>query len=108
MAVLGVTDGLIVGAPTVALGAAEAGGEHPRIATGVVSAVSRRLDFDGKTLHGMIQTDAPVTAAWAGGPLVDATGAVIGITSGLIDEIDRRGPCHADRPGPSRRRAAAR
>jgi S1-C subfamily serine protease len=52
----------------------------------VVSALERRLDADGESLHGLIQTDEPTEASWAGGPLLDATGSVIGITTGLGGE----------------------
>lgn len=80
VAVLGSSADLAVGAPTVAIGSPARTGD-PTMHTGVVSALQRRLDVDGRSLHGLIQTDAPIQAGWPGGPLVDATGAVIGITT---------------------------
>jgi S1-C subfamily serine protease len=65
----------------------------PPVTTGVVSALDRRLDLDGESLHGLIQTDAPIEATWSGGPLVDASGAVIGITTDMGGE--RSGFCFA-------------
>lgn len=77
-ALLGSAEDLRPGTPAVALGATRRG--DPAVSTGVVSALGQRLDRDGKSLHGLIQTDAPIGPGWAGGPLVDDTGAVIGIT----------------------------
>lgn len=86
VAVLGSSADLAVGDPAVALGWASDGSREPSITTGVVSALEHRLDFGGESLHGLIQTDAPIEPAWSGGPLVDANGAVIGITTGLGGE----------------------
>lgn len=83
VAILGSADAVSIGAATMALGWPGAGGGRPSVATGVISALDRRLDVDGASLHGLLQTDAPIEAAWAGGPLVDASGAVIGITTDL-------------------------
>lgn len=85
VAVLGSSADLEVGSPTIALGAPGAGSADPSVTTGVVSAIERRVDRDGESLHGMIQTDAPIEAAWSGGPLLDAAGAVIGITTDLAE-----------------------
>jgi S1-C subfamily serine protease len=86
VAVVGSSAALAVGSPAVALGWPRDGGGEPSVTTGVVSAVDQRLDGDGESLHGLIQTDAPIEAAWSGGPLVDANGAVIGITTDLAGE----------------------
>lgn len=80
VAVLGSSAGLSVGTPTIAIGSPARLGD-PTMHTGVVSALQRRLDIDGRSLHGLIQTDAPIQAGWPGGPLVDAMGAVVGITT---------------------------
>jgi putative serine protease PepD len=83
VAVLGSSAEVAVGSPAMALGWATEGGDQPSVTTGVVSSVAHRLDAEGESLHGLIQTDAPIEAAWSGGPLVDASGAVIGITTDL-------------------------
>jgi putative serine protease PepD len=83
VAVLGSSADLAVGSPAMALGWPTDGADQPSVTTGVVSAVEHRLDADGQSLHGLIQTDAPIEPAWSGGPLVDAYGAVIGITTDL-------------------------
>lgn len=84
VAVLGSTGELQPGAPTMAIGATLDG--EPAVSTGVVSAVGQRLDVGGESLHGLIQTDAPIQVGWSGGPLVDGTGAVIGITTDLAGD----------------------
>ncbi len=89
MAVLGSSEDLDAGAPTVAIGATRDG--EAAVSTGVVSAVGQRLDAAGESLHGLIQTDAPIQAGWAGGPLVDASGSVIGITTDLDGDHTRFG-----------------
>jgi S1-C subfamily serine protease len=86
VAVLGSSAGLEVGTPTVAFGCPNGEGESPRLTTGVISGLDRRVVAHGAALHGMIQTDAPIEAAAAGGPLVDAHGAVIGITTRVAGE----------------------
>jgi S1-C subfamily serine protease len=86
---LGTSEDLEVGSTTVAVGSTSAG--EPAVATGVVSALGRRLDVGDRSLHGLIQTDAPIEASWAGGPLLDASGAVIGITTDLAGDRSRFG-----------------
>ncbi len=86
VAVLGSSADLAVGSPAMALGWPSDGGDQPSVTTGVVSAVEHRLDVNGESLHGLIETDAPIESAWSGGPLVDASGAVIGITTDLAGE----------------------
>lgn len=88
VAALGRSEGLEVGAPIVAVGSSVVPGDEPTVATGVVSAVGRRVaSATGPTLHGVIQTDAATAASAAGGPLVDATGAVIGISTEAAEEM---------------------
>jgi serine protease Do len=86
VAVLGHSADLAVGVPVVALGGPSEVDGAPPVATGVISALERRLDVAGTSLHGLVQTDAPVGLRWSGGPLVDASGAVIGLTTGLAGE----------------------
>ncbi len=81
VAVLGSSEALAPGTPTVAFGCPHGTDDLPRLTTGVISALDQRIDVDGSPLHGLIQTDAQIAAAASGGPLVDASGAGIGITS---------------------------
>ena len=46
---------------------------------GVVSGVDRSLDVGGRTITGLIQTDAAINVGNSGGPLADASGRVVGI-----------------------------
>jgi S1-C subfamily serine protease len=84
-AVLGTSQGLAIGQPVFAIGSS-VGVSKASITTGVISAVGRRVDADdGDTLHDMLQIDAPVAPAAAGGALCDDRGAVVGLTTSVVD-----------------------
>lgn len=86
VAVLGSAQTLKIGAPAVAIGSPPRSDEAPAVTTGVISALDRRVvGPEAKQLHGMIQIDAPTDAGSAGGALVDAQGAVIGILSAVAE-----------------------
>jgi putative serine protease PepD len=88
---LGSAIDLRVGEPVMAMGC-EAGGEvTPTVTTGVISALGRQVATDGQPLHDMIQTDAPIAPGVSGGPLVDAAGAVIGITTAANESATQLG-----------------
>jgi serine protease Do len=89
VAVLGSAKHLEVGATAVALGSPRADTGASTVSTGVVSALQSTADGPDEKLHGLIQTDAPVWGNCSGGALVDATGAVIGITSAAAGGADR-------------------
>jgi putative serine protease PepD len=81
-AAIGTATTLRPGDETVAMGATEDGGWAPAVTTGVVSALDRRMrTADGGLLHDMIVVDAAPDPR-AGAALVDAHGAVVGLTSG--------------------------
>jgi S1-C subfamily serine protease len=77
---LGDSETVQVGDPTVAIG--NPFGLERTLTTGVVSALRRRLTApSGFTIENVIQTDAALNPGNSGGPLLDASGRVIGINS---------------------------
>lgn len=93
-AVLGTAEGLQVGETAVAIGSPLGLRGGPSVTAGVVSALGRRVDrSDGQpALHDMIQTDAPIQPGSSGGALVDASGAVVGITTAIaVSEVGAEG-----------------
>jgi S1-C subfamily serine protease len=76
-----------VGQPVLAIGNALDLQGPPTVTQGTVSALGRTITASGggtggsETLSGLIQTDAPISPGNSGGPLVDAFGHVIGITT---------------------------
>ena len=72
------------GSPVVAIG--NPLGQDRTITSGIVSAVSRQIQSlkQGVSIYGAIQTDAAINHGNSGGPLIDADGQVIGITSQIL------------------------
>jgi len=75
---------LLIGQPVVAIGNALGQGGTPTATGGVVAAVNQTVTAtdngqNSETLHGMIQTDAPIQPGDSGGPLVNPSGQVIGM-----------------------------
>jgi len=69
-----------VGDPTLAIG--NPFGLDRTLTTGIVSALQRQITaYDGFAIDNVIQTDAPPDEGSSGGPLIDAAGQVIGVTS---------------------------
>lgn len=55
------------------------------VTSGVVSALERTLPApQGGKLEHLIQTDAPINPGSSGGPLVDAQGRIVGITTAIV------------------------
>jgi serine protease Do len=55
------------------------------VSLGIVSALDRTLPLgQGKLIEGLIQTDAAVNPGNSGGPLLDAWGNVMGVTTAII------------------------
>jgi S1-C subfamily serine protease len=55
------------------------------LTTGVISALDRTLQGqDGRQISGIIQTDAAINRGNSGGPLLDSSGRVIGITTAIF------------------------
>ena len=52
------------------------------LTVGIVSALNREIEsFGGRTIRGVIQTDAAINPGNSGGPLLDSAGRLIGINS---------------------------
>jgi putative serine protease PepD len=78
--VLGDSTTVRVGDPTLAIG--NPFGLDRTLTSGIVSALQRQIQApDGFSIDNVIQTDAPINPGSSGGPLLDATGRVIGINS---------------------------
>lgn len=79
-----------VGSLVISIGTAL--GEYPNTATvGVVSGLDREITasvgapFTTETLTGVIQTDAALNSGMSGGPLLDATGNVVGVNTAVAE-----------------------
>lgn len=74
-----------VGEEVVAIGNALNLDGSPSISRGVVSALGRSTS----SLEGVLQTDAAISSGSSGGPLIDETGAVVGIaTEALVGDAN--------------------
>ena len=56
----------------------------PTATVGVISALRRHIHVEGHVYEDLIQTDASINPGNSGGPLVDSTGAVIGVNTANI------------------------
>jgi S1-C subfamily serine protease len=82
---LGSSDSVQVGDPTVSIGNPFGGART--LTTGVVSARQQRITApSGVSIDDVLQTDAALNPANAGGPLIDSTGRVIGVNSQIAAE----------------------
>ncbi len=81
---LGESGNLHVGQWAIAIG--NPFGQFGRtLTTGVISALGRTLQGpDGRQISDVIQTDAAINKGNSGGPLLDSSGRVIGITSAIF------------------------
>ncbi len=75
-----------LGTGVVAIGNAGGAGGNPTVTSGSITALNRTITAsdsgsgaNSETLHGMLQTNAPIAAGDSGGPLANAAGQVIGM-----------------------------
>ncbi len=79
---LGDSDKVQIGQKVLAIG--NPFGLEGTLTTGIVSSLARSIsDENGRTLEGMIQTDASINPGNSGGPLLDSQGNAIGINTAI-------------------------
>jgi S1-C subfamily serine protease len=102
---LGDSSGLGVGDQVTAVGNAGGRGSVPQASPGRVTALQRSItagdDATGESeqLTGMIQVDAAVQPGDSGGPLLDASGSVIGVDTAASQGFSFRGGANDGNPG---------
>lgn len=80
-------DGAAVGVGAVVFGGAAIGGGGTRVTVGTVSAVARAFRGPGgRRIAGSLEHTAPLAAGSSGGPLLDVSGAIIGLNTNRIGE----------------------
>jgi serine protease Do len=83
---LGDSDTAQVGDEVVAIGNALALEGGLSVTKGIISGTNRQADTSaGARLEGMLQTDAAINLGNSGGPLLDASGKVIGINTAIAN-----------------------
>ncbi len=80
----GDSESLKVGQVVLAIGNALGLPGGPTVSAGVVSALGRPLPGSDFIFEGLIQTDAAINPGNSGGPLLDLSGAVIGINTAMV------------------------
>jgi S1-C subfamily serine protease len=74
---------LRVGESVIAIGNALDLEGDMTVTRGIVSALGRTVSLESGVIAGMIQTDAAISSGNSGGPLVNAAGQVVGITTAV-------------------------
>ena len=97
---LGDSEALRVGQFVLAVGHALGLPGGPTVSLGVISALARPLPGTDFVFEGLVQTDAAINPGNSGGPLVDLSGAVVGINTAMVPFAQGVGfalPIHAAR-----------
>ena len=80
---VGASAGLQVGQKVFAIG--NPFGLDQTLTTGVISALGREISSEsGRTIAGVIQTDAAINPGNSGGPLLDSAGRLIGVNTAIV------------------------
>jgi len=80
---IGDSDNLQVGRKVLAIG--NPFGLDYTLTTGIISALGREIRApSGRTIRGVIQTDAAINPGNSGGPLLDSSGRLIGVNTAII------------------------
>ncbi|MBL8331148.1 MAG: trypsin-like peptidase domain-containing protein [Rubrivivax sp.] len=80
--VMGSSRDLIVGQKVFAIG--NPFGLDQTLTVGIVSALNREIDaVNGRTIRGVVQTDAAINPGNSGGPLLDSAGRLIGVNTAI-------------------------
>ena len=77
---IGDSSSIQVGQTAIAIGS-PLGEFTDSVTSGIISAMGRSIDVEGGRLTNLIQTDTAINPGNSGGPLLDPTGAVIGINT---------------------------
>jgi S1-C subfamily serine protease len=87
IAQLGTSANVQIGDTVIAIG--NPFGLDHTVTAGIVSAVNRDwTPTNGRTMNGMIQTDAPINPGNSGGPLLNDQGQVIGINTAIESPVE--------------------
>jgi S1-C subfamily serine protease len=77
---VGTSRDLVVGQRVYAIG--NPFGLDQTLTLGIVSALNREIEsFNGRTIRGVVQTDAAINPGNSGGPLLDSAGRLIGVNT---------------------------
>jgi len=83
---LGDSNAVAVGKTAIAIGSPF--GLEQTVTQGIISAVDRTYSAGGSSLSHLLQTDAPTNPGNSGGPLLNAEGQVIGITTLIESPVE--------------------
>ena len=96
---------LLVGQKILALG--NPFGLERTLTSGIISSLDRSMKAkNGRTIKGIIQTDAAINPGNSGGPLLNSRGQVIGLNTAIISQVGQSAgisfavPINSDRANP--------
>lgn len=80
-------DYLLLGETVIAVG--NPYGLGSTVSQGIISAIGRKLTFQGKVIfNDILQTDAPINPGNSGGPLVNINGDMVGLNTAVYQQAD--------------------